>query len=156
MITLYIFASSVIETIKTLCLSILCSIIFSIMIFRENVVIYRYVCFVLNVAAFLLFLFLYRRNWTKFYKNTFSLAEYAVPAAVSFFVYALFSALLYINNSANIGGLKVSFIFRWLFQHTRFLEPMLNSEYAFISVLVSHAITAGVLFYIPLTVSKEI
>lgn len=153
---MYIFSSSVIETIKTLCLSILCSIIFSIMIFRENVVIYRYVCFVLNIAAFLLFLFLYRRNWTKFYKYTFSLAEYAVPATVSFLIYATLSTLLYINNSAAFFGLKVSFIFRWLFQHTRFLEPMLNSEYAFISVLASHAITAGVLIYIPFTVSKEI
>ncbi len=153
---MYIFASSLIETIKTLCLSILCSIIFSVMIFRENVVAYRYVCFVLNVAAFLLFLFLYRRNWTKFYKNTFCMSEYAIPATVSFLIYATLSAFLYINNSAAIFDIKISLIFRYLFQHTRFLEPMLNSEYAFISVLVSHAITAGVLFYIPLTVSKEI
>ncbi len=153
---MYIFTSSVIETIKTLCLSILCSTIFSIMIFRENVVPYRYVCLVLNVAAFLLFLFLYRRNWTKFYRNTFYSSEYSIPATVSFLIYAILSVLLYINNSATIFGIRISLIFRYLFQHTRFLEPMLNSEYAFITVLVSHFITAGVLFYIPFSVSKEV
>ena len=152
---MYILTSSVIETIKTLCLSILCSIIFSLMIFRETVVIYRYVCFVLNIAAFLLFLYLYRRNWRKVYRNTFSTAEYAIPAAVSFLIYAAFSTLLYINNAASFYGVKVSYIFRWLFQHTRFLEPMLNSEYAFISVLISPIITAGILIHIFLTESRE-
>jgi len=144
---MYILTRSVVETIKTLCLSFLCSIVFSIMIFRENVVIYRYVCFVLNFAAFLLFLYLYRRNWVKVYSQSFALAEYAVPAAVSVLVYIGLSTLLYVN--------RVSIVFRWFFQHTRFLEPMLNSEYAYISFIIAHVITVGILFYVPFKYPNE-
>ncbi len=138
---MYIFTSTVVETIKTFCISVLCSVIFSLMIYRDTVIFNKLVCFILNLAAFILFLFLYYKSWSSLYMRTYTRAEYMVPAVVSFSVYCGVSTYLYILKAGNI--------YRWFFQHTRFLEPMLNSEYAFISFLLAQVLTAAVLFLVP-------
>lgn len=138
---MYFFTTSVVETIKMFCMSILCSVPFSLMIFRSTVVFYEFVCFVLNLTAFILFVFFYYRNWSQRFKQSFSINEYIVPATVSYSVYFIVSSVLYIN--------KVGTIYRWLFQHTRFLEPMLNPGYGFISFLIAQSIILAVLIIVP-------
>lgn len=144
---MYIFTTSVVETIKTFCMSILCSIPFSLMIYKDTVVFYKFVCFVLNLASFILFMFFYYRNWSRRFQNSFAKADYIVPAAVSYSVYFIVSSILYIN--------KVSNVYRWLFQHTRFLEPMLNTGYSFISFLISQALVLAVLFIVPYSITHK-
>ena len=138
---MYIFTSTVVETIKTFCISILCSVVFSLMIYRDTVLFNNIVCFILNLAAFLLFLFLYYKNWSYLFLRTYTRAEFMVPAVVSFSLYCGISTYLYIMKAGNI--------YRWLFQQTRFLEPMLNREYAFISFLLAQVLTALVLLLVP-------
>ena len=138
---MYIFTSTIVETIKTFCISILCSVIFSLMIYRDTVLFNNVVCFILNLAAFLLFLFLYYKNWSNLFLRTYTRAEFLVPAVVSFSLYCVSSTYLYVMKASNI--------YRWLFQQTRFLEPMLNREYAFISFLLAQVLTALVLLLVP-------
>ncbi len=138
---MYFLTTSVVETIKIFCMSILCSVPFSLMIFRGTVVFYEFVCFVLNLTAFILFVFFYYRNCSQRFKQSFSTNEYIIPATVSYSVYFIVSSVLYIN--------KVGTVYRWLFQHTRFLEPMLNPGYSFISFLIAQAIILAVLIIVP-------
>ncbi len=138
---MYIFTNTVVETIKTFCMSILCSTLFSFMIYRDTVLFQDTACFILNLSAFLLFLFLYHKNWADFYSRTYTAAEYIIPAASSFLVYAGLSTYLYI--------IRASAVYRWLFQHTRFLEPLLNNDYAFLSFILSQVVTLIVLVIAP-------
>ena len=138
---MYFLTTSVVETIKMFCMSILCSVPFSLMIFRGSVVFYDFVCFVLNLAAFILFIFFYYRNWSQRFQKSFSPSEYIIPAVASYSIFFIVSSVLYIN--------KVGSVYRWLFQHTRFLEPMLNPEYSFISFLIAQAIILAILFIVP-------
>ncbi len=138
---MYFLTISIVETIKMFCMSILCSVPFSLMIYRGTVVFYVFVCFVLNLTAFILFMFFYYRNWSYRFKKAYSFSEYTIPATVSYSIYFIVSSILYIN--------KVGVVYRWLFQHTRFLEPVLNPEYGFISFLIAQAIVLAVLFIVP-------
>ncbi len=144
---MYILTNSIIETIKTFCISILCSAIFSFMIYRDTVLIQNVACFILNLASFLLFLFLYYKNWSNFYSRTYAAIEYIIPVATSFIVYAGASTYFYIT--------KASLIYRWVFQHTRFLEPMLNSKYAFVSFIIAQVLTLAVIFIVPMTCEQK-
>ncbi len=138
---MYFLTISIVETIKLFCMSVLCSVPFSLMIYRGIVVFYEFVCFVLNLTAFVLFIFFYYRNWSYRFKKAYSLSEYTVPATVSYSIYFLVSYVLYIN--------RVGTVYKWLFQHTRFLEPVLNSDYGFVSFLIAQAIVLAVLFIVP-------
>ncbi len=144
---MYFLTISIVETIKMFCMSILCSVPFSLMIYQGTVVFYEFVCFVLNLAAFVLFVFFYYRNWLYRFKQAYSLLEYAVPATVSYSIYFVLSSILYIN--------KVGIVYKWLFQHTRFLEPVLNHEYSFVSFLISQAIVLAMLFIIPYSLTPK-
>lgn len=138
---MYFLIMSIVETIKIFCMSIFCSVPFSLMIYRGTVVFYDFVCFVLNLTAFILFVFFYYRNWSYRFKNAYSLVEYTVPATISYSIYFIVSFILYIN--------KIGSVYRWLFQHTRFLEPVLNPGYSFVSFLIAQAIVLTMLFIIP-------
>ena len=138
---MYFFTTSVVETIKMFCMSILCSVPFSLMIYRGTVVFYEFVCFVLNLTAFVLFVFFYYRNWSKRFQQAFSTSEYIIPAIASYSVYFIVSSVLYVN--------KVGSVYKWLFQHTRFLEPVLNPEYSFISFLIAQVLILAVLVIVP-------
>ncbi len=139
---MYKFTNSVLETIKTFCISILCSVIFSLLIYRETVNAVRIVCFVLNLASFILFLLFYYKNWYRAYMRAFSTGDYWVPAIFSFSVFCGVSSYLYIK--------KAGTIYPWFFQQTRFLEPILNSQYAFLSFILSQLLTFAVLVAIPI------
>lgn len=139
---MYKLTSSVLETIKTFCMSILCSVVFSLMIYRETVYFVAVVCFVLNLASFILFLLFYYKNWYRAYMRAFSPADYWVPAIASFTVFCGVSSYLYILKAGNI--------YRWFFQQTRFLEPMLNAEYTFLSFVLSQLLTFATLVAIPI------
>lgn len=145
---MYKLTSSVLETIKTFCISILCSVIFSLMIYRDTVLFSPVTCFVLNLAAFLLFLFLYYKNWSRAYMRAFSNADYWIPAIISFAVFCGVSSYFYI--------IKASDIFPWFFQQTRFLEPMLNAEYKFISFILSQILIFITLVIIPVIHAERI
>lgn len=141
-ISMYKLTNSVLETIKTFCMSILCSVIFSLMIYRETVYFIKVVCFVLNLASFILFLLFYYRNWYRVYMKSFSPGDYWVPAVTSFTVFCGISCYLYI--------IKAGSIYRWFFQQTRFLEPMLNAQYTFLSFIVSQLLIFAVLVAVPI------
>ncbi len=143
---MYIFTSTVVETIKTFCISILCSVIFSLMIYRDTVIFNNLVCFILNSAAFIVFLFLYYKNWAHLYLRTFTTAEYLVPATVSYVIYGGVSTYFYLIKSS---------YFKWFFQHTRFLEPMLNDAYYFISFILAQILMLAILFIVPMFVVRE-
>ncbi len=144
---MYKLTSSILETIKTFCISIICSVIFSLMIYRDNVLINPVVCFVLNLTSFILFLFLYYKNWFRTYMRSFSSADYWVSAIISYVIFCGVSTYLYVIKASNI--------FPWFFQQTRFLEPMLNKEYKYISFILSQILTLITIAIIPVAHSER-
>ncbi len=139
---MYKLTSTVFETIKTFCISIICSVIFSLMIYRETVLISRFACFVLNLTSFILFLLLFYKSWSRVYMRSFSDADYWVPALVTFAIFCGVSSFLYIIQAKDI--------FPWLFQQTRFLEPLLNKDYKFVSFIISQLMILITLVIIPI------
>lgn len=137
---MYIFTRSLIETLKTLLISIVCSVIFALMIYRDSALPNSFVCTILNTASLLLFLYLHYLNWSKLYENSYSPSEYFVPAITAFSIYAAISSFLYA---------KRFFLYMFLFLPTRFLEPKLNSDFAFVSVVVAHVLFFGLIFMTP-------
>jgi len=162
---MYIFSRTLIETIKMLCLSVACSAIFSMMIFQADVAPFAFVCFVLNLVSLLLFLIILFKNWQKVYQQTFTSSEYWIPAIVSFSVYFIFSTTCYTiastpqwfpslaNDTQAINNFRI--FYRYVFQHSRFLEPMLNTEYAFVSFIISQLLTLITLCYVPQYVRRR-
>ena len=156
---MYIFSRTLVETIKLLCLSLTCSAVFSMMIFQDDVVSVRFVCFVLNFVSLLLFLIAYYKNWHKICTNAFSPAEYWIPALVSYGIYLFFSSVCYLiasniiavssttGDTDTLASFRV--FYRYFFQHSRFLEPMLNKEYAFVSFILSHLAMIATLIAVP-------
>lgn len=162
---MYIFSRTLVETIKLLCLSLTCSAAFSMMIFQDDVVSIRFVCFVLNFVSLLLFMIAYYKNWYKICTNAFSPSEYWIPALVSYGVYLAFSTISYLiasnlwiifpatDGTDTLAGFRV--FYRYFFQHSRFLEPMLNREYAFVSFIVSQLLMVTTLIAVPKIVGRE-
>lgn len=144
---MYIVKKAFTETIKAFLFSILCSIIFALMIYRDDAITIRKVCFILNSSALLLFFYLNFRSWSKLYLEAFTHAEYFVPTLTSVFVYSTVSFLLY----------RIKFLYyMWLFLPTRFLEPMLTSQYAFVSFWAAQAAFLMLVFLTPrFTVGKR-
>ena len=139
---MYKLASAFFETIKTFFISIICSVIFSLMIYRDTVLFSALACFILNVTSFILFLFLFYKSWSRVFMRSFTNADYWVPALVSYAIFCVVSSYLYIIQAKDI--------FPWLFQQTRFLEPLLNKEYKFISFIVAQILILGTLGIIPI------
>jgi len=154
---MYIFSRTVVETIKLLCFSVACSAIFSTMIFQEDVAPIPFVCFVLNLVSLLLFLIASFKNWQMVFSKAFTPGEYWIPVLVSYFVYALISTAMYVTASfpeifPSISPetiLNIRSTFRYAFQQTRFLEPMLNNNYSFVSFAISHVLALIALIYVP-------
>lgn len=160
---MYTATRTVIETIKTFFLSFLCSAPLTLALYQSDsatgVLFNSFVCFILNLTAFVVFLFLYYKNWSKTFERSFTFSEYMVPALISFATYLFLSSFLYIVSGFPefFPGLEknpwmlevIRNIYRYIFQHARFLEPMLNSEYAFVSIVVSQLLTFGSLIAIP-------
>ncbi|MBR5155381.1 MAG: hypothetical protein IKW62_02725 [Clostridia bacterium] len=137
---MYIFKQSIFEICKTFLISIVCSVIFALMIYRESALPNSFICLVLNTAALLLFLYLHYLNWVRLYERSFNATEYFVPALSAVGVYAAVSSYFYSKR----------FIFyMWLFLPSRFLEPKLNSDFAFVSVIVAHLLFLGLVFMTP-------
>ena len=137
---MFIFMRSMVETLKTLLISIVCSVVFAIMIYRDSALPNSFICTILNTASLLLFLYLHYVNWCRLYENSYSPAEYFVPAIAAFSIYAAISAFLYS---------KRFFLYMFLFLPTRFLEPKLNSDFAFVSVIVAHILMFSLIFMTP-------
>ncbi len=126
---MYIFRQTVIEIGKTFLASILCSIVFAFMIYRDTALPYVFVCLVLNGSAFFLFLYIFYRNMTKLFEKSFTASEYLVPALCSVAAYILVTVPLYT---------KRFMFYMWFFMPTRFIEPWLNSRFAYLSIIVAY------------------
>ena len=156
---MYIFSRTLVETVKLLCLSVACSAIFSMMIFQDDVASIAFVCFILNLVSLLLFLILSIKNWQNVFSKSFTPTEYWIPAIISYSLYLLVSTFMYVAASSpevfsNLIDTPeklqtVRQFFRYCFQQTRFLEPMLNSEYSFVSFALSQALLLVAILYVP-------
>lgn len=162
---MYIFSRTLVETIKFFLLSIACSAVFSMMIFQQDVSPFRFVCFVLNLVACMLFLLFLYKNWQKVWFRSFSRNEYRIPALLSYGIYAIVSTSFYIIASTPqiVPGLtenpelldSIRSFYRYTFQHSRFLEPLLNSNYSFVSFILSQLAIISVLIYVPRSQQKK-
>ena len=137
---MYIIRKAFFETLKTFMFGIICSVIFSLMIYRDSALPNAFVCFVLNLASLLLFLFMVFKSWSKLYLDSFTAAEFFVPTLSSYAIYTAISAFLYS---------KRFFMYMWLFLPTRFLEPMLTSGYDFVSYIVAQTAMLVLIFLTP-------
>ncbi len=137
---MYIIRQSIIEICKTFFISIVCSIVFALMIYRDSALPNAFICLLLNTAALLLFLYLNYLSWTRLYTNCYSAVEYFAPTISAVTVYAAVSSYFYA---------KRFWFYMWLFLPTRFLEPKLNSQFAFASVVVTHLLLYGLIFMTP-------
>ena len=152
--------NTLVETFKTFCMSFICSAPLSIMLYREasTARLFNTVCLVLNAAALLLFIVLYFKNWSWFSRRSFTASEYAVPAAVSFSIYLVVSGGIYvIASNPGLLGLTdfdaatnvIRNIYRYGFQHARFLEPILNNSYDLLSLAIAYTLMVGSLILAP-------
>ncbi len=137
---MYVFRQSLIEICKTFLASIACSVVFALMIYRESALPSKLICLVLNGAALLLFLYINYFNWSRLCRRTYSAVEYYVPTLAAILVYIAITIVAYLN--------RIGF-YMWLFLPTRFLEPMLNRDYAFLSVCVTYLAMFAVAFITP-------
>ena len=97
------------------------------MIYRKTALPNAFVCLVLNGAAFMLFLYAFYLNLSKLDNNSFSTSEYFIPALVSVVMYTVVTAYFY---------MKRFMFYMWFFLPTRFLEPWLNKDFAYLSTVV--------------------
>lgn len=143
---MYILRKTFWETVKLFLIGIVCSIIFSLMIYRDSALPNSFVCFILNLTSLFLFLFLVFKSWSKLYLDSFTASEYFVPTLISFSIYTIVSSILYH---------KRFFMYMWLFLPTRFLEPMLANGYDFVSFIAAQVILFVLIFATPrFTVGK--
>ncbi len=138
---MYTFRQTVIEIGKTFLASFLCSIVFAFMIYRDTALPYVFVCLVLNGSAFLLFMYVFYRNMSKLFQNSFTASEYFIPALSSVAAYILVTGFFYMRRFM---------FYMWFFMPTRFLEPWLNSTFAYLSVVVAYAAMLVVVVVTPL------
>ncbi len=137
---MYIFKRTVVEICKIFLISMVCSIVFALMIYRDSALPNAFICLVLNTTALLLFLYLNYLNWARLYENCVTAPEYFVPTLSAVAVYAAVSSYFYSKR----------FVFyMWLFLPTRFLEPKLNAEYAFVSVIIAYLLLLCMAFMTP-------
>lgn len=137
---MYIFSSTAIQTLKVFLAGIAASLIPALLMsgtasVSEN----KAVAFVLLTASLFIFLFLYRIILTRLYDEAFNPAEFLIPSLVSYALYALTAALLYV--------LRLSGAYNWIFMPTRFLEPVIPKPY--ISFLAAHALSVCIILSIP-------
>lgn len=137
---MYIVRRAFFETLKVFVFGIICSVIFSLMIYRDSALPDAIVCFILNLASLLLFLFLVFKSWSRLYLDSFTAAEYFIPTLSGFAIYTAVSAFLYYNKF---------FMYMWLFLPTRFLEPLLKSGFDYVSYLVAQLIMFALIFLTP-------
>ncbi len=143
---MHIFIRSLIETVKTFAIGIVCSIIFALMILSELAITDAFVCLILNSTALFLFLYIQYRNWSKLYRQSATRLEYFAPSLTAFAVYAAVSSVLYSKRFS---------LYMWFFLPTRFLEPKLNAEFAYISVVVAHLFLLVLVFITPTLYNRK-
>ncbi|MBQ9736998.1 MAG: hypothetical protein IJV86_01160 [Clostridia bacterium] len=136
-----IIKKSIFEILKIFLSSTICSLLFYSLISKEAAITEPFICFFLNTASLLLFLFLVYRSWARVYDNSNNALEYFVPTITSFVVYVLTSVALYSVRF---------FLYMWIFLPTRFLEPQLAFSIAPLSILVTYALMAVLLFATPI------
>ena len=136
-----IIKKSIFEVLKIFLSSTICSLLFYALISKEAALTEPFICFFLNTAALLLFLFLVYRGWARVYDNSNNAFEYFVPTVTSFVVYVLTSVALYSVRF---------FLYMWIFLPTRFLEPQLTSALDPLSIWVTYALMAVLLFATPI------
>lgn len=128
---MHIFIRAIVETIKTFVVGCICSVIFSLMIYNDLAISDSFVCLVLNTIALFLFLHIHFVNWTGLFVESRTKSEYFIPAITAASVYIIASSLLYLRRFS---------LYMWFFLPTRFLEPKLNMDFAYLSVLIAHAL----------------
>ena len=141
---------------KTFIFSIVCSLLVNPLIIRDAVHNDFFISIFLNSSSLILFLFLEYRSWAKVYDESSSAKSYFVPTFTSLGVYIVISATMYLLT--NIGVLNVvifdSHLFSWIFRAARFFEPIMvasqNFSLAFISLVLTYALMAGLIFATPL------
>lgn len=137
---MYIVRRAVFETLKVFLFGIICSVIFSLMIYRDSALPNPFICFILNFASLVLFLFMTFKSWSRLYLDSFTAAEYFIPTLISFAIYTLISGFLYHNRF---------FMYMWLFLPTRFLEPMLKTGYDYVSFITAQLTMFVLIFLTP-------
>ncbi len=141
-----ILIRTLIEILKTFALSIACSVVFALMIYSDLAMGDAFVCFVLNSAALVFFLYFLHAGWLKLYDDSNSKICYYIPTLVSTVLYCIVSAIAY----------KYRFsMYMWTFLPTRFLEPRLNIDYAFISVLLTDLLIFSIVFVTPVIFERK-
>ena len=143
---MHIFIRSLIETAKIFAIGIVCSIVFALMILTDFAITDAFVCLILNSVALFLFLYIQYRNWSKLYRQSATRLEYFVPSLTAFAVYAAVSSVLYSRRYS---------LYMWFFLPTRFLEPTLNAEFAYISVAVAHLFLLVLAFITPTLYDRQ-
>lgn len=143
---MHILVRTIIETIKTFTIGIVCSVIFALMILSDMAITDAFVCLILNTAALLLFLYLHFVNWSKLYDESLTAAQYFIPTLIAFALYVAVSSYCY--------SIRFS-LYMWTFLPTRFLEPKLNSDYAFVSVIVAHILFLVLIFITPVLYDRR-
>ena len=138
---MYTFRQTIIEICKIFLFSIACSIVFAVMIYRDSARPNVFISFVLVVAAAVFFLYICYANWARLYDRIYSPSEYYVPAICSTLAYASVSAFAYFK--------RISF-YMWLFLPTRFLEPKLNGDWAFLSVVAVYLALLIIALIVPM------
>ena len=144
---MFILVRSIKEIIKIFLISLACSVVFAIMIYRDNAISSTFVCTILNTASMLLFLYLTYASWSNLYDKSYSQSEYFVPTISAFIVYAIVSSVLYITKFFSVENGSIFYMF--LFLPTRFLEPKLKPDFAFVSVLLTHIALFSLIFITP-------
>ena len=137
---MYIVRRAFFETLKVFLFGIICSVIFSLMIYRDSALPNPVVCLILNFSSLMLFLFITFKSWSRLYLDCFTPAEYFIPTLVSFTAYTLVSGISYHNRF---------FMYMWLFLPTRFLEPMLKSGYDYVSFIAAQLAMFALIFLTP-------
>ena len=140
MFAMYIFSSTVFQALKVFLTGIAASLIpAALMLGRASLSENKAAAFVLITASLFIFLFLHRLTMTRLFDESFSAADFWIPALVSYALYALTAALLY--------AFRLSGIYNWLFMPTRFLEPVVSKPY--VSFIAAHALALCTTLSVP-------
>ncbi len=143
---MYILKQAFIEICKIFLISFVCSMVFVLMIYRDSALPNIFICLILNTTALLLFLYLNYQNWSRLYMTCLKPVEFFVPTISATAVYALVSSYFYSK--------RVIF-YMWLFLPTRFMEPIINRDAAFTSVVVTYSLLLILAFMTPQMVSRR-
>lgn len=130
-----------IEILKVFVFSAISSTMFAFLIYKDSIMADGLLCTFLNTASLLLFLFLEYKSWSKLYETSESMSGYFVPCISALVAYIIVSVILY--------SIRFS-LYMWTFLPTRFLEPQLPWEIAWVSVAVSYLLMAFIIFMTPI------